>query len=148
MGDPPEEEETVLSPIPTAHPLYHVTKRKKEAKEREREEEKRTYGSFGRIFLRVFPVRWPWTEGSRNPFPRPPLHHEPSSLAPGNRDRSYGRTNCLSNCSLPGKTGPVPGGWPSFFNAGGSDTGRRESDKEGERRISIPRSGIPSVETR
>lgn len=36
-------------------------------------------------------------------------HHEPSSLAPGNRDRSYGRTNCLSNCSLPGKTGPVPG---------------------------------------
>lgn len=36
-------------------------------------------------------------------------HHEPSSLAPGNRDRSYGRTNCLSNCSLPKKTGPVPG---------------------------------------
>lgn len=40
MGDPPEEEETVLSPIPTAHPLYHVTKRKKETKEREREKKK------------------------------------------------------------------------------------------------------------
>ena len=147
MEDPPEEEETVLSPIPTAHPLYHVTKRKKETKERERERRRKTYVRFLRS---NFPpcLSCSMAVNRRIEEPLPPLHHEPSSLAPGNRDRSYGRTNCLSNCSLPGKTGPVPGGWPSFFNAGGSDTGRRESDKEGERRISIPRSGIPSVETR